>query len=81
LREAAYHEQLKNSDWRAKLIKLADIYDNLCDSVESGAKVNVWRRAVEALEYAGPDPRLAAAAAALHRLMQSLPEEAKRLSH
>ena len=79
-REAAYHEQLKNSDWRAKLIKLADIYDNLCDSVESGAKVNVWSRAMGALEYAGSDPRLAAAAAALRSLMERFPEEAKSLS-
>jgi thymidylate kinase len=79
-RETAYHEQLKNSDWRAKLIKLADIYDNLCDSAESGAKVNVWSRALGALEYAGSDPRLASAAAALHRLMEKFPEEAKSLS-
>jgi guanosine-3',5'-bis(diphosphate) 3'-pyrophosphohydrolase len=79
-REAAYHGQLKSSDWRAKLIKLADIYDNLCDSVESGAKVNVWRRAMGALEYADSDPRLAAAAAALRRLMETFPEESQSLS-
>ena len=76
-RKAAYHEQLKNSDWRSKLIKFADIYDNLCDSVESGAKVNTWDRAVEALEFVGNDPRLAVAGAELRALMEKHSQSVK----
>ncbi|MEM9082559.1 MAG: HD domain-containing protein [Planctomycetota bacterium] len=32
-REQAYDEQLLRADWRARLVKLADVYDNLCDRV------------------------------------------------
>ncbi|MGD9789887.1 MAG: HD domain-containing protein [Phycisphaerales bacterium] len=31
-RERAYDLQLARADWRARLIKLADAYDNLCDT-------------------------------------------------
>lgn len=30
-REAEYDARLAKADWRARLIKLADVYDNLCD--------------------------------------------------
>lgn len=30
-REAEYDAALARADWRARLIKLADVYDNLCD--------------------------------------------------
>ncbi|PHQ79591.1 MAG: hypothetical protein COB69_07625 [Phycisphaera sp.] len=30
-REPEYDQRLANADWRARLIKLADVYDNLCD--------------------------------------------------
>lgn len=32
-REVEYDAQLAQADWRARLIKLADTYDNLCDVV------------------------------------------------
>ncbi len=32
-REPAYDEQIRRADWRAKLIKLADVYDNTCDRI------------------------------------------------
>ena len=31
-READYDQRLARADWRARLIKLADVYDNLCDA-------------------------------------------------
>lgn len=31
VREAEYDARLAAADWRARLIKLADVYDNLCD--------------------------------------------------
>jgi len=54
-REPAYDEGLRRADWRAKLIKLADQYDNLCDltgSVEKalekcGRAVAIAREGVE----------------------------------
>lgn len=30
-RETEYDRRLSEADWRARLIKLADVYDNLCD--------------------------------------------------
>lgn len=32
IREPAYDDQLAAADWRARLIKLADAYDNLCET-------------------------------------------------
>lgn len=31
VREERYNEQLGNASWKAKVVKLVDIYDNLCD--------------------------------------------------
>ncbi|MCS7270645.1 MAG: hypothetical protein NZ703_06125, partial [Gemmataceae bacterium] len=31
-REARYCQQLQNADWQVQLLKLADMYDNLCDA-------------------------------------------------
>ncbi|VAX42455.1 hypothetical protein MNBD_PLANCTO03-1238 [hydrothermal vent metagenome] len=31
VREIDYDERLAKADWRARLVKLADVYDNLCD--------------------------------------------------
>ncbi len=42
-RERDYDHRLAHADWRARLVKLADVYDNLCDSrdlsPESAAKL------------------------------------------
>ncbi len=35
-RERAYDEQLERASWKAKLIKLADTYDNLSDRLDAG---------------------------------------------
>lgn len=36
-REAEYDARLARADWRARLVKLADQYDNLCDMCEDDA--------------------------------------------
>jgi (p)ppGpp synthase/HD superfamily hydrolase len=36
-READYDRRLGAADWRARLVKLADVYDNWCDSRELSA--------------------------------------------
>ncbi|MCA9273921.1 MAG: bifunctional (p)ppGpp synthetase/guanosine-3',5'-bis(diphosphate) 3'-pyrophosphohydrolase [Phycisphaerales bacterium] len=37
-REPEYDARLAQADWRARLIKLADVYDNLCDMHTSSAR-------------------------------------------
>jgi len=47
-REPAYDEGLRRSSWRARLVKLGDVYDNLCDTTGSPAKaIGKCRRAIE----------------------------------
>ncbi|MEC9374107.1 MAG: HD domain-containing protein [Planctomycetota bacterium] len=52
-REPAYDDGLRRADWRARLIKLADTYDNLCDRSDG------WRKAADrcrrAIDLARPD--------------------------
>ncbi len=74
-REAAYAAQIAAADWRARLIKLADVYDNLCDGVESGVGVNVWGRAQDAIAAARDEPRLANAVQSLEALMVDLADQ------
>jgi guanosine-3',5'-bis(diphosphate) 3'-pyrophosphohydrolase len=60
-REAAYDAQLARADWRARLIKLADTYDNLCDvgTVPMERRERRLResreRALRAIDLAKPD--------------------------
>lgn len=60
-REAAYDAQLASADWRARLIKLGDTYDNLCDVVTVPADKRDRRqresreRALRAIELAKAD--------------------------
>ena len=49
-REAAYCEQLKAADWHAKVLKLADLYDNIGDSI-SGQKDQPRKTAEKARRY------------------------------
>jgi guanosine-3',5'-bis(diphosphate) 3'-pyrophosphohydrolase len=38
-REEEYHGRLARADWRARLIKLADVYDNFCDVINQPKEV------------------------------------------
>lgn len=71
-REEVYKRQLETSDWRTKIIKLADIYDNLCDAQESGVKVNVFSDAEFMLNSCRNDSNLALAVKELELLMDYL---------
>lgn len=51
-RESAYDEGLRQADWRAKLIKLADTYDNFCDP--TGDPERVREKCRRAIEIAAP---------------------------
>lgn len=56
-RERDYDRRLRAADWRARLVKLADAYDNFMDSSERGPdKVRKTRRTCRrAIELAKPD--------------------------
>jgi len=67
-REEAYDRQLAAAPWQARLIKLADVYDNLCDSLTSRVAVKIDDKVVRALHLAGDDPELRRASQALREL-------------
>ena len=69
LREPAYDRQLADAEWGAKLIKLADVFDNLCDTALPSLRSKALDKAKRALDLAGDDPRLATAAAKVRTLI------------
>ena len=68
-REALYDEQLKQSTWQARLIKLADVYDNVIDCHDEKMRAKAITIAHRATACAGDDPRLAPAVRAVEALM------------
>jgi len=71
-REMDYDQRLTTAPWQAKLIKLADVYDNLCDSAISGVQANSLKTAQRALVLSAGEPNLASAAEHLRQLMASM---------
>jgi (p)ppGpp synthase/HD superfamily hydrolase len=73
LREPAYDEQLRKADWRARLVKLADTFDNLCDVFEADLS-KVIEKAERAVALASADasqrPETRRALEALRKLMR-----------
>ncbi len=51
-REAEYDQRLARADWRIRLIKLADVYDNLCDADDRNADPAKVRKRIEKAERA-----------------------------
>jgi len=60
-REAAYDQQLAGAPWKARMIKLADVLDNLADSAPGRSRAEVVARVHRAIAVAGDEPRLARA--------------------
>ncbi|MCC6908476.1 MAG: bifunctional (p)ppGpp synthetase/guanosine-3',5'-bis(diphosphate) 3'-pyrophosphohydrolase [Phycisphaerales bacterium] len=54
-REPAYDRQLAAGDWRVKIVKLADVYDNLCDSTPGGQRERCIDKAHRAVNIALED--------------------------
>lgn len=75
IREPEYDRRLAEADWRARLVKLADQYDNLCDAMASRFKTTKSLAKCErAIALAMPDaeehPEARRAIARLRELMQ-----------
>ncbi|MHC4975023.1 MAG: HD domain-containing protein [Planctomycetota bacterium] len=54
IREPAYDEALARADWRVRLVKLADTYDNWCDATEE-RKEKSLEKARRAIALAEPE--------------------------
>lgn len=72
-REAAYDRQLAAASWQARLVKLADVYDNFCDTPDAAKQKRVAAKARRAIACAGDEPRLQDAVALLRRLIADAP--------
>lgn len=62
VREADYAARLSKADWRARLIKLADQHDNVCDAVASGWSGEKMKKVVGKAEHAATMAEVDAAA-------------------
>ncbi len=71
-REAAYDRQLTAASWQARLVKLADVYDNFCDTLDANSQRKAGLKIERAIECAGDHPKLANAV----RLNRELLEQA-----
>jgi guanosine-3',5'-bis(diphosphate) 3'-pyrophosphohydrolase len=69
-RDEEYQNRMANADWRVRLIKAADIYDNLWDMKNTGVKVNSKRWADWLLKVVADDRRFDVAAGYLKRILE-----------
>jgi (p)ppGpp synthase/HD superfamily hydrolase len=56
--DKAYFEQLRAADWKTRLIKLADVYDNLCDAGSERDKRKHTAEQALALAVESEPPRI-----------------------
>lgn len=77
-REAEYESRLAAADWRVRLVKLADVYDNLCDRWCEGAR-DEMRDLRTRVERCGMAIRLATPDASKHPETAMAINELKRL--
>jgi len=71
-REVAYDRQLAAGPWEARLIKLADVYDNITDAVDPAPFMRSGGKIARALALAAGDDRLAEASEKLRLYCASL---------
>ncbi|UCD74381.1 MAG: HD domain-containing protein [Phycisphaerales bacterium] len=74
-REWAYDEQLAAGPWQGRLIKLADVYDNLSDARTVPGKRKIIDRGERALRLAAVDEQLTDACRKLRDLMTRVQAE------
>jgi (p)ppGpp synthase/HD superfamily hydrolase len=71
-REKAYDAQLAAGPWQGRLIKLADVYDNLLDALDPAARRRQLRKAARAVALARNDPQLRKARAIVQALARRM---------
>lgn len=74
-REIEYDQRLAEADWRARLVKLADTYDNLCDFAtkpkqKAAARARLISRCERAISLANPDAEVHPETARAIRLLR-----------
>lgn len=69
-RERAYDEQLARGPWQSRLIKLADVYDNLSDAPDHQTRKKMLKKARRALEIVKGEPELHEAAGIIRNLVE-----------
>ncbi len=83
-RERDYDARLARADWRARLIKLADCYDNLCDEARPAKPAKVRRKCRRAIALAKVDaaahPETARGIAVLQAALNSKKDSPQRHS-
>jgi guanosine-3',5'-bis(diphosphate) 3'-pyrophosphohydrolase len=77
-RETEYDRRLAAGPWQARLVKLADVYDNLADTPSADDGTAVLDRARRAIRIAGADPRLARAVESLRGAVRAAEEGARK---
>jgi guanosine-3',5'-bis(diphosphate) 3'-pyrophosphohydrolase len=68
-REAAYDRQLAAAPWQARLVKLADVYDNFFDARDDRERSKFAERARRAIRWAGEAPELQKAVELVRKLV------------
>jgi guanosine-3',5'-bis(diphosphate) 3'-pyrophosphohydrolase len=68
-REAAYDRQLGTAPWQARLVKLADVYDNVSDCLDDGMRRKAVEKACRAVALSGDEPQVKAAAREVELLL------------
>jgi len=74
-REAAYDRQLAAASWKARLVKLADVYDNVRDAETDSGRAKTLSKAPRAIACAGDEPRLVKAVGLLRELVEVVTEK------
>jgi guanosine-3',5'-bis(diphosphate) 3'-pyrophosphohydrolase len=69
-REAAYDSQLARAPWQARLVKLADVYDNVSDCLDGAMRKKAAEKARRAVALAGSEPQLKTAVRAVELLLK-----------
>lgn len=69
-REAEYDRLLAAACWQARLVKLADVYDNFCDLADESQRGRAAEKIRRAIACAGDDSRLRGAIAVVEKLLK-----------
>ncbi|MEE8459600.1 MAG: HD domain-containing protein [Phycisphaerales bacterium] len=74
-RERLYDEQLAKGSWQARLVKLADVYDNLADAPDDGVSHRMLEKLDRAVGLAGDGPHIADAITVVRQLADDIRAE------